>query len=66
MGYFVPSPKQMEKRIEELVVEKKEGNTVDSRYLEVQGTSRYLYLKISDLQNWGKIISNNHVSQMNM
>ena len=34
--------------------------TVDSRYLEFQGTlwntSRYPYLDISDLQNWGKII----------
>ena len=33
--------------------------TVDSRYLEVQGNllkrSRYPYLDISDLQNWGKI-----------
>ena len=32
--------------------------TVDSRYLELQGTlwntSRYPYLDISDLQNWGK------------
>ena len=32
--------------------------TVDSRYREVQGTlwntSRYPYLDISDLQNWGK------------
>ena len=34
--------------------------TVDSRYLEIQGTlwntSRCPYLDISDLQNWGKII----------
>ena len=34
--------------------------TVDSRYLEFQGTlwnaSRYPYLDISDLQNWGKLI----------
>ena len=33
-------------------------NTVDSRYLEIQGTllnsSRYPYFDISDLQNWGK------------
>ena len=33
--------------------------TVDSRYLEFQGTlwnsSRYPYFDISDLQNWGKI-----------
>ena len=33
-------------------------NTVDSRYLKIQGTlwntSRYLYFDISDLQNWGK------------
>ena len=33
-------------------------NTVDSRYLELHGTlwniSRYPYLDISDLQNWGK------------
>ena len=36
-------------------------STVDSRYLEVQGTlwntSRYPYLDISDLQNWGKKIN---------
>ena len=35
------------------------GITVDSRYLKFQGTlwdtSRYPYLDISDLQNWGKI-----------
>ena len=47
------------------------GTTVDSRYLEVQGTlrntSRYLYLNISDLQNWKKKKkSNNHISKMNM
>ena len=40
-------------------------NTVDSRYLEFQGTlwntSRYPYLDISDLQNWGKNNSNNHI-----
>ena len=45
------------------------ANTVDSRYLEVQGTlwniSRYQYIDISDLQNRGKNKSNNHVSQMN-
>ena len=39
--------------------------TVDSRYLEFQGafwnTSRYPYLDISDLQNWGKNNSNNHI-----
>ena len=33
-------------------------NTVDSRYLELQGTlwntSRYPYFDISDLRNWGK------------
>ena len=33
-------------------------NTVDSRYLEIQGTlwntSRYPYFDISDLRNWGK------------
>ena len=47
--------------------------TVYSRYLEVQGTlwntSRYLYLDISDLQNWRKNKSNksnNHILQMNM
>ena len=35
-----------------------ETYTIDSRYLEVQGTlwntSRYPYLDISDMQNWGK------------
>ena len=39
--------------------------TVDSRYLEFQGTlwntSRYPYLDISNLQNWGKNNSNNHI-----
>ena len=39
--------------------------TVDSRYLEFQGTlwntSRCPYLDISDLQNWGKNNSNNHI-----
>ena len=33
-------------------------STVDSRYLELQGTlwntSRYPYFDLSDLQNWGK------------
>ena len=41
--------------------------TVDPRYLEVQetiwNTSRYPYLDWSDLQNWGKNKSNNHISQ---
>ena len=44
--------------------------TVDSRYLEDQRTlwniSRYPYLDISGLQNWGNNKSNNQVSQMNM
>ena len=39
--------------------------TVDSRYLEFQGTiwttSIYPYLDISDLQNWGKNNSHNHI-----
>ena len=39
-------------------LEQTNENTVDSRYLEVQGTilntSRYPYLDISDLQNWKK------------
>ena len=38
---------------------------VDSRYLEVKWTlwttSRYPYLDISDLQNWGKHNSSNHI-----
>ena len=42
-----------------------ECNTVDSRYVEIQGTlwntSRYPYLDISDFQNWGKNNSNNHI-----
>ena len=41
------------------------SNTVDSRYLEFQGalwnTSRRPYLDISDLQNWGKTNSHNHI-----
>ena len=44
--------------------------TVDSRYLEVEGTlsntSRYPYFDISDVQNWEKYQSNNQISQMNM
>ena len=43
------------------------SNTVDSCYLEVQGTvwntSRYPYLDISDLQNWGKNKSNNRIKR---
>ena len=46
------------------------GYTVDSRYLEVEGTlwhtSRYPFFDISDVQNWGKYQSNNQISQMNM
>ena len=46
------------------------GSTVDSRYLEFQGTlwntSRYPYLDISDLQNLGKNKLNNHIQQMCM
>ena len=45
-------------------------NTVDSRYLEVEGTlwntSRYPYFDISDVQNWRKYQSNKEISQMNM
>ena len=45
-------------------------DTVDSRYLEVEGTlwntSRYPYFDISDFQNWGKYKSHNQISQMNM
>ena len=45
-------------------------STVDSRYLEVQGalwnTSKYPYLDISGLQNWGKTKSYNHIAQMNV
>ena len=41
--------------------------TVDSRYLEVEGTlwntSRYPYFDISDLQKWGKYRTNNQISQ---
>ena len=44
--------------------------TVDSRYLEVEGTlwntPRYLYFDISDVKNWAKYQSNNQISQMNM
>ena len=40
-------------------------NTVDSRYLEFEGTlwntSRNPYLDISDLQIWGKNDSINHI-----
>ena len=46
------------------------GITVDSRYLEVEGTlwntSRYPYFDISDVQNWGKYHPNNQISQMNI
>ena len=46
------------------------ANTVDSRYLEFQGTllttSRYPYFDISGLQNQvKKNKSNNHILQMN-
>ena len=45
-------------------------NTVDSRYLELEGTlwntSRYTEFDISDVQNWGKYQSNNQISQKNM
>ena len=48
----------------------REINTVDSRYLEVEGTrwntSRYPYFNISDVHNWGKYQTNNQISQMNM
>ena len=44
--------------------------TVDSRYLEVEGThwntSRYPYFDISDVPNWGKYQSNYWISQLNM
>ena len=47
-----------------------ELNTVNSCYLEVQGTvwnnSRYPYLNISDLQNWEKNKLNSLISKMNM
>ena len=46
------------------------NNTVNSRYLEVEGTrwntSRYPYYDIPDVQNWGKYQTNNQISQMNM
>ena len=42
-------------------------NTVDSRYLELQGTlwntSRYPYFDISDLRNWGKQLIVQHLKQ---
>ena len=45
-------------------------NIVDSRYLQLQGTlwntMRYPYLDISDLQNWGKNNSINHIVQIYM
>ena len=41
------------------------SSTVDSRYLELQGTlkntSRYPYFDISDLQTWGKNKSDNRI-----
>ena len=47
-----------------------DSNTVDSCYLEFQGTLwyilRYPYFDISDLQNWGKNNSNNRISQIYM
>ena len=46
------------------------SKTVDSRYLEVEGTrwntSRYPYFDKSDVQNWRKYQTNNQISQMNM
>ena len=48
----------------------KKQYTVDSRYLEVEGTlwntSRYPYFDISDFQNRGKYKSHNQILQMNM
>ena len=48
-----------------LVMRNNEKNTVDSHYLEFQGTlwniSRYQYLDIPDFQNLGKNNSNSHI-----
>ena len=45
-------------------------STVDSHYLEVEGTlwntSRYPYFDISDFQNWRKYKMHDQISQMNM
>ena len=45
-------------------------DTVDSCYLEVEGTLknslRYPYFDISDVQNWGKYQLNSQISPMNM
>ena len=47
-----------------------EKDTVNSRYLEVEGTrwntSRYPYFHISDVQKWVKYQTNNQITQMNM
>ena len=44
--------------------------TVDSRYPEVQenlwNTSRYPYIDISDLQNWGKNKTKKHILQIDI
>ena len=34
--------------------------------LELWNASKYPYIDISDLQNWGKYKSDNHISQMNI
>ena len=64
-------PKHYTLRLSEEMVESETNkrsnleDTVNSRYLEFQGTlwstSRYPYLDISELQNWGKNSSNNHI-----
>ena len=44
------------------------SNTIDSRYLEFQGTLwntlRYPYLDIPDLQNWGEKIEQPHLTNL--
>ena len=56
---------QMEERRKELIFYYILSHTVDTRYLEFHGTlwnsSRYPYFDISDLQNWGKTNSINHI-----
>ena len=66
---YTSTPYTTRMALDEAVLERRQY-TVDSRYLEVEGTlwntSRYPYFDISDLQNWGKYQLNNRISQMNI
>ena len=64
----VTSLVKMGKRVKRGISSCHHNYTVDSRYLEVQGTlwniSRFPYIDISDMQNLVKSKSNSHISQL--